>query len=99
MGFIELKNMTKPNFYYVNIERSKLVKTLNREKSKDLFYRIKSLGETIAMLSGVVQNPDFVNEKVAQENYECFYNDYKDCLSKLKQIKEEVFELHNEILK
>ena len=75
------------------------MKTLNREKSKDLFYRIKSLGESVSRLSGVVQNPDFVNEEIAQENYECFYNDYKDCLSKLKQIKEEVFELHNEILK
>ena len=75
------------------------MKTLNREKSKDLFYRIKSLGEAIAMLSGVVQNPDFVNEEVAQENYNIFYTDYKTCLSNLRQIKDEVFELHNELLK
>lgn len=75
------------------------MKTLDRNKSEDLFYRIKSLGETITMLSGVVQNPDFINEETAQENYEYFYNDYKDCLSKLKQIKEEVFELYDEILK
>lgn len=75
------------------------MKTLNREKSKDLFYRIKSLGETISMLSYVVQNPDFVNEEIAQENYDIFYTDYKTCLNNLRQIKDEVFELHNELLK
>ncbi len=75
------------------------MKTLDRQKSEDLFYRIRSLGETISRLNGVVQNPDFVNEKVAQENYDIFYTDYKTCLSNLRQIKDEVFELHNELLK
>lgn len=75
------------------------MKTLNRQKSEDLFYRIRSLGEAISMLSYVVQNPDFVNEEVAQENYDSFYTDYKTCLSSFRQIKDEVFELHDELLK
>ena len=75
------------------------MKTLDRQKSEDLFYRIRSLGETISRLNGVVQNPDFVNKEFAQENYDIFYTDYKTCLSNLRQIKDEVFELHNEILK
>lgn len=75
------------------------MKTLNRNKSQELFYKIKQLGNTISNLSGVVQNPDFVNEENAQENYELFYNNYKNCIRKLEELREEIFELHNEIVK
>lgn len=75
------------------------MKTLDFIKSENLFYKIKSLGDKVSMLSGVVQNPDFVNEENAQENYDWFYCDYKRCISELREIKDNVFELHNEIIK
>lgn len=74
------------------------MKTLNRQKSEKLFYKIKELGSGVSFLSAVVQNPDFVNEENAQENYEAFYNSYKRILDKLKDIREEVFQLHEEVL-
>jgi len=50
------------------------------------------------MLTGAVQNPDFVNEDNAQEGYEIFYNDYKNCMRELRQIREDVCELYSEII-
>jgi hypothetical protein len=43
------------------------MKTLDRKKAEDLFYRIKSLGNEISHLGGVVQNPDFVEERYREE--------------------------------
>ena len=72
--------------------------TLDREKSEKLFYRIQTLSNNIYMLTGAVQNPDFVNEDNAQEGYEIFYNDYKNCMRELRQIREDVCELYSEII-
>ena len=74
------------------------MKTLNKEKSKQLFFRIKELGSVISMLIWVVQNPDFVTEDNAQENYENFYNGYKSCIRSLDEIREQVYELHKELI-
>jgi hypothetical protein len=71
------------------------MKTLNREKSKELFYRIKSLGEVISMLSYAVQNPDFVNEENAKENLNIFETDCNTCISSFNQLREEVKQLYN----
>lgn len=74
------------------------MKNLDKIKSEKLFYRIQTLSNNIYMLTGAVQNPDFVNEENAQEGYEIFYNDCKNNMRELRQIKEEVCELYSEII-
>ncbi|HEY8805247.1 MAG TPA: hypothetical protein VIM42_09135 [Clostridium sp.] len=74
------------------------MKTLNPEKSKDLFYRIRELGEIVSMLGWAVQNPDFINEENAKENYDFFCTDYKTCSRSLDEISGEIHNLYKEIL-
>lgn len=74
------------------------MKTLNRQKSEELFNEFKELGSSVSFLSAVVQNPDYVNEENAQENYQMFYNSYRLILDKFIDLRERVFQLHNEII-
>lgn len=74
------------------------MKTLNREKSEELWNEVKSIEFLVSKLGGCVQNPDFVNEEIAQENYEMFYNDYRNVTNKLAKLKEDIFLLHEEII-
>ena len=74
------------------------MKTLDIQKSSELFRQITLLSGKVNELRGVVQNPDFVNEENAQENYEIFYNSYKEIIRKLDDIAEEVYQLHDEVL-
>lgn len=74
------------------------MKTLDPKKSEELFNKIKNLSRKIdRSFGGAVQNPDFVNEKIAQDNYNVFNNQHKNILKELNEIKEEVFEMHKEI--
>lgn len=74
------------------------MKTLNSNKSEEIFYRIKQLASRLDCLSGVVQNPDFVNEDNAQENYLNFYNEYKSIKKTLDDIRDSVYELHHPLM-
>jgi len=74
------------------------MKTLNPQKSEELWNEIKNIEYLVSKLGGCVQNPDFVNEEIAQENYEMFYNDYRKVTSKLVKLREDIFLLHDEII-
>ena len=74
------------------------MKTLNLQKSEELWNEIKNIEYLVSKLSGCVQNPDFVNEEIAQENYEMFIDDYRKVTSKLVKLREDIFLLHNEII-
>lgn len=71
--------------------------TLNRQKSEEIFYEIKRVGESVNILAGVVQNPDFVNENNAYENYRMFLEQFNRCLGELEEVKRSVAKLHGEI--
>ena len=74
------------------------IKTLNLQKSEELWNEIKNIEYLVSKLGGCVQNPDFVDEENAQENYEMFYNDYRKVTSKLVKLREDIFLLHEEII-
>jgi len=73
------------------------MKTLNSDRSKDLFYKINETSFHIENLKRFIQNPDIINEENAQANYTRFNNYYNECIKKLQDIRQEAFELHNEI--
>ena len=73
------------------------MKTLNPQKSEELFNEIKNIEYLVSNLGGCVQNPDFVNKENAIENYEMFYNDYRKVTTRLVKLKEDIFLLHEEI--
>lgn len=73
------------------------MKTLDRVKSEELFNRIKSLGNTVQHMAGVVQNPDFINEDNAYENYLEFRKRYHSIAGELSAINGAVAKLHMEI--
>ena len=74
------------------------MKTLNSQKSEELWNEIKNIEYLVSKLGGCVQNPDFVNEENAQENYEYFYNDYKKVIEKLNMFRQNIFLLHDELI-
>ena len=73
-------------------------KTLDREKSEQLFNEIKIIEYLVSKLGGCVQNPDFVNEEIAQENYNMFCNDYAKLIDRLENLKENIFLIHDELI-
>jgi len=48
-------------------------KTLNPQKSEELWNEIKNIEYLVSKLGGCVQNPDFVNEENAKENLRYFF--------------------------
>jgi len=74
------------------------VKTLNREKSEELFNEIRRIEYLVSKLGGCVQNPDFVNEENAKENLRYFLNDYDRVIDKLVNFKINILYLHDEII-
>jgi len=74
------------------------METLDRGKSEELWNEIKNIEFLVSRLGGCVQNPDFVNEEIAQENYDMFYNDYQKVTGRLLKLKEDIFLLHKEII-
>jgi len=75
------------------------MKTLNPQKSEELWNEIKNIEYLISKLGGCVQNPDFVNEKNAIENFNNFDDDYDKVINKLEKVREELFDLYSEIIK
>ena len=73
-------------------------KTLDREKSEQLFNEIKIIEYLVSKLGGCVQNPDFVNEEIAQENYNMFCNDYYKVIDKLVKLKTDMILMHDELI-
>ena len=73
------------------------MKTLNLQKSEELWNEIKNIEYLVSKLGGCVQNPDFVNEDIAQENYRYFYNDYVKVLDRLQLLNKNILLLHQNI--
>jgi len=73
-------------------------KTLNRDKSEELFNEIKSIEYLVSKLGGCVQNPDFVDKSNVRDNYEMFYLDYIKLIGRLENLKENIFELHDNLV-
>jgi len=74
------------------------MKTLNTQKSEELWNEIKSIEYLVSKLGGCVQNPDFVNEENARENYNYFINDYYKIMDKLVELKNNILILHDELI-
>lgn len=74
------------------------MKTLNREKSEELFYEIKNIEFLVQHLAGCVQNPDFVNKSNVRENYKMFINSYTKLINRLEELKENIFEIHDNLI-
>jgi len=75
------------------------MKTLNPQKSEELFNEIKNIEYLVSNLGGCVQNPDFVNEENAIENFNNFDDDYDKVINKLEKVRKELFDLYSEIIK
>lgn len=75
------------------------MKTLNRVKAEKIFNEFKRIGEEVKLLAGVVQNPDFVNEENAAENYTEFDKQYHSVVKQLNDLDVDIYLLHREIQK
>jgi uncharacterized protein (DUF2235 family) len=76
-----------------------IMKTLNKEKSEEIFNKFQRISDAASILSGVVSNPDAINKDNAKENYELFLDDYIATINDLMQLKLEVEELYYEVIK
>lgn len=74
------------------------MRTLNYNKSRDLFNKLIDLRCDIQNLAATVQNPDFVNEDNAQEVYTDYYNISKDLKRKLADISDEILDLFRPLI-
>ena len=74
------------------------MKTLNPQKSEELWKEIKSIEYLVSKLGGWVQNPDFVNEDNAIENYRFFLNDYTKIIDRLRNLRENIAILYENII-
>lgn len=74
------------------------MQTLDRVKSEELFNEIKNIEFLVRNLGGCVQNPDFVNKSNVRENYEMFINDYIKLIGRLENLKEDIFNIHDELV-
>lgn len=74
------------------------MKTLDRNKSEELWNEVKSIEFLVSKLGGCVQNPDFVNEENAVENYRFFLNDYTKVIDRLRYLRENIAILHEDII-
>ena len=73
------------------------MKTLNREVSEELFNRIVNLKYVLQHMAGAVQNPDFVNEDNAKENYDFYKESYYNLMAELSKINGKMQLIHQEI--
>ena len=73
------------------------LKTLNRKKSEELFYRIQNLKNEIQNMAGAVQNPDFVTEENAMEIYDSFLLNCIHLKTNLNHIIVDVREVYEEL--
>lgn len=74
-----------------------IIKTLDRNKSEELFNRIGSASIMLNHLKATVQNPDFVNEENVYENYCFFRENYLHLVAELSKINGSIATLHREI--
>jgi hypothetical protein len=74
-----------------------IIQTLDRNKSEELFNRINSVSLMCNHLKVAVQNPDFVNEENAYENYCFFRENYLRMVAELSKINVRVAAIHREI--
>lgn len=73
------------------------IRTLDRNKSEELFNRINRASLMCEHLKATVQNPDFVNKENAYENYCFFRENYHRLVAELSKINGSVAALHKEI--
>jgi len=73
------------------------MKTLNPQKSEELWNEIKNIEYLVSKLGGCVQNPDFVNEENVGENFIYFDNDYKKVVKRLDALRENMILLHKRV--
>ena len=74
------------------------MKTLDRNKSEELWNEVKSIEFLVSKLGGCVQNPDFVNKSNVRDNYEMFINDYTRLIGRLEELKENIFNIHDDLV-
>lgn len=74
------------------------MKTLNKEKSEELYARIENLNSLVDIMLSVVANPDEINETNCAENYKIYDEAYKGILLETREISAEVFRLHLDII-
>jgi hypothetical protein len=72
--------------------------TLDRDKSEELWNEIKYIEYLISKLGGCVQNPDFVDKSNVRDNYEIFINSYTKIIDRLEKLKENIFEIHDNLV-
>jgi len=73
------------------------MKTMNREKSEQLFNEVRKIEMSVMRLGGYVQNPAYVNENNAGRNYQDFDTDYKIIIKRLEGLRENMLLLHKQI--
>jgi len=74
------------------------MKTLDRNKSEELFRELKNISYDISLVAGAVQNPDFVNKDNAEETYNQFILQYENCITRLSFVKQEISLLYHELM-
>jgi len=74
------------------------MKTLNRQKSEELFNEIRSIEFSVNHLGAYVQNPDFVNEENVYQDYNSFDNKFSKVIERLKNVRTELYKLYAEVL-
>jgi len=74
------------------------MKTLNPKKSEELWNEVKNIEFLASKLGGCVQNPDFVDKTNVRDNYEMFINNYTKLIGRLEELKENIFEIHDELI-
>lgn len=75
------------------------MKTMNRDKSEELFNEIRRIEMSVMHLGGYVQNPDFVNENNAERIYQEFAGNYHEIISRLEELRVKMLDLHKDIIK
>jgi len=74
------------------------MKTISRTISEELFNEIRRIELSVMHLGGYIQNPDCVNESNARINFINFDTDYKLIINRLEVLRENVFNLHDDII-
>ena len=73
------------------------MKTLDPKKSEELFYELRKLELMVMHLGGYVQNPDYVIENNAKENYDKFSLHCDNVINQLENIRDDVFNMHDSV--
>jgi len=74
------------------------MKTLNRQKSEELFDEIRSIEFSVNHLGAYVQNPDFVNKDNAFQDYDSFDDEFSRVIKRLQDVRTELFKLYVDVL-